>query len=417
MKPLAFVPPAAALIISGIWIGTQRHSIAGLAQQNDLLVTNIAKVRAMTRTEESASPQAHGNATATEKKPINWKNIAAQIAAARDNRGVGEMRSVKQLQQQLSAMSEQELLQALDEIAALDLPNQIRMELESMVSAPLAEKAPETFLTRFIDRLEDQQGQLSWQLANALKNWARKDPAATIEWFDRQIAGGTFNSKSLDGKSRPRLQFEGSLVTALLASDPEAAASRIAGLPPEQRKEALRHGESLSAEAIAPAFAELVRKQLPQEDQAKAIANAAPANFSGDYGKITSYLNQISATPTERDVCVEQAGSNIVMYLSYQRKIKLEDIDHLREWAEKESPAMSDRTTGKALASVLSNSRIDFPEAADMALHYHENGGGDEVLLPLLESWGAQQNKEAVRKLAERISDEKRRGEILKRLN
>lgn len=415
MRPIAFVPPAAALIISGIWIGVQRHSIAGLAQQNDLLVANIAKVRSMVRTEESTSPQTPGNNPTTAKKAINWKNIAAQVAAARNNRGVGEMRSMEQLQQQLSAMSEQELLQALDEISALDLPKEIRMELESIVSEPLAEKAPETFLTRFIDHLEDQRSQMSWRLSNALENWARKDPAAAIEWFDRQIAAGTFNSKSLDGKSLPRLQFEGSLVTALLASDPETAASRLAALPPEQRKEALGYGNS--SEEVAPAFAELVRKQLPQEDQAKAIANAAPVNFAGDYEKITHYMNQISATSAERDVCVEQAGSNLVMYLSFQRKLKQEDFDRLREWAAKESPAMSDRTTGKALSNVLNNNKLEFSEAADMALHYQENGGGDEVLLPLLQNRMAQQNKETARKLAERISDEKRREEILKKLN
>jgi len=89
----------------------------------------------------------------------------------------------------------------------------------------------------------------------------------------------------------------------------------------------------------------------------------------------------------------------------------------LREWAAQESPAMSDRTTGKALANVLNHNKLEFSEAADMALHYHENGGGDELLIPVLESGRAQQNKEAARKLAERITDEKRREEILKKLN
>jgi hypothetical protein len=420
MKPIALVPPALAILVSGIWISTQRHSIAGLDQQNDLLAINIAKVRSMARTDEDTLAQPTGTDPATAKKAIDWKNIAAQLAAARNNGGAGDMRSMRQLQQQLKAMSEQELLQALDEIAALDLPDESRMELESRVAESLAEKAPGTYLARFIDRLEDSRNQMSWRLSRGLENWAKKDPAAAIEWFDRQIAAGTFNSKSLDGKSRSRLQFEGSLITALLSSDPEAAASRLAALPPEQRKEAFHYGRSLSAlsaEAGAPAFAELVRKQLPQEDQAKAIAEAAPMNISGDYGKISDYLNQISATSAERDVCVEQAGSNLVIYLSFQRKLKQEDFDRLREWTAKEAPAMSDRTTGKALAHVLSNNRMEFREAADMAQHYHENGGGDEVLLPLLETWRASQNKEVARKLAERISDEKRREEILEKLN
>lgn len=417
MKPNAFAPPAIALLAGGMWIGAQRHLISVLDQENALLVANITKVRSMERPEENASLQPAGNGPAASKKAIDWKNIAAQIAGARNNGMAHGTPSMTQFHKQLSTMSEQELLQALDEIAALGLPNGDRMELETMIANSLVEKAPETFLARFIDRLGNQRDRLGQRLSSAFQNWAAKDPAAATEWFDRQIAAGTFTSKSLNGKSDSRIQFEGLLVTTLLSSDPEAAANRLAGLPPEQRKEALRYGNSLSSESEAPAFAELVRKQLLPEDQAKAIANAAPAGLSADYGKITDYLNRIAATSDERNVCVEQAGSRAVMYLSFQRKIKQEDFDRLREWAAQESPAMSDRTTGKALVNVLNNKKMEFSEAADIALHYHENGGGDELLLPLLETSRAPQNKELARKLAERLSDEKRRDEILKKLN
>jgi hypothetical protein len=417
MKRLAFVPPVLALLVTGLWIGVQRNSIAGLVQQNELLKRSIEQARTSLRTEENDLSQPADEGPAAAKKAIDWKKVAAQVTAARKNDRVGENRAIRQLERQLRDMSEQELWRAWEEIAALDLPAEIRMELESMLTDPLVEKSPEAFLSRFIDRLENGQNQTSWQLASALANWAKKNPTAALEWFDTKIAAGTFNSKSLDGKSHTRLQFEGRLVSSLLSSDPEAAANRMAGLPPEQRKEALRYGGPFSMEGMTPVFADLVRKQLPQEDQAKAIANAAPVNFSGDYGKITDYMNEISASPAERDVCVEQAGSRTLMHLSLQRKLKREDIDRLREWTAKESPAMSDRTTGKALASVLSNNRIEFAEAAEMALHYQENGAGDEVLLPLLENQRAQENKDAARKLTQRISDETRREEILRKLN
>ena len=39
--------------------------------------------------------------------------------------------------------------------------------------------------------------------------------------------------------------------------------------------------------------------------------------------------------------------------------------------------------------------------------------GGDEVLATFLASWAARNNKAAARTLADRISDEKRREEIL----
>lgn len=416
MKPLAFVPPALALLASGIWLGLQRHSIAGLVEQNELLATNIAKVRSMPRPDERTSSSPNGNGAATSKKAIDWKKVASQVATLRDGSGIQDLRSIMQLRQQLMEMGEQELLQALDEIAALGLPNESRMHLESMVAGVLAEKAPEAFLTRFIDRLGNQRDSLNWQLSNAFSTWAKKDSAAATAWFDQQIAAGAFDSKSLDGKSSPRLGFEGSLIRGLLSSNPEAAENRIAALPMEQRKEALRF-PGLSIESEAPAFAELVRKQLPQEDQAKALADAAPVGFSAEYDKITDYLNRISSTSTEREICVAETGATAVQRLSFQREIKAEDFERMREWVAKESPGMMDKTTGKALAGVLnSNQKMKFPEAADLALQYHEKGGGDELLLPLLDNWQAHQNPETARKLAEKISDEKRRVEALQKI-
>jgi hypothetical protein len=418
MKPIAFVPPAVALIIGGIWLGLQRRTTALLDQQSVLLETHIAHIRTTDQSDEAATASLPGTGSGTAKKAIDWKKVATQVAVLNENSGVGDMRAIMRLHEQISAMSEQELLAALDEIAALDLPKESLVALESMIAAQLAQKAPKAFLTRFLHRFGDQHGVMSWQLSNAFTTWAKKDQAAATAWFDRQIAAGSFDSKSLDGKSQPRLQFEGALVATLLASDPATAKNRIAGLPAEHRKEALRYIRGNSLDAAAPAYAEMVREQLPAVDQAQALAEAAPTVHAGDYGKVTDYLNQIAATPAEREACVEEAGQRTIQRLSYEREIKQEDLDRMREWAAKESPAMTDRTTGKALASILNRSGgMKFAQATDLALHYHEGGGGDELLLPLLDHWEAKQNADVARKLADRISDEKKREEILRKLN
>jgi len=69
-------------------------------------------------------------------------------------------------------------------------PPEVRTMLESMIINPLVEKDPELALTRFIGRLDDDRGQMRWQLSRALKNWMEKDPAKAQVWFDQQIAAG-----------------------------------------------------------------------------------------------------------------------------------------------------------------------------------------------------------------------------------
>jgi hypothetical protein len=307
----------------------------------------------------------------------------------------------------------------LDEVAALDLPKESREMLEQMLIGPLAEKDPEYALTKFIDRLHDTAGVLSWQLSHAMQQWAKKDPAAAIAWFDRQIAAGKFDSKSLDGKSQPRIQFEGNLISVLLGSDPDAAGRRLGALPEDQRKEVLsRFSYQPLKEEEQFAFAKLVRDQLPEEDQAKALGQQASRMLGNeDYSKVTAFLDRIQATPAERAVCVEQAAEASIQTISHKKKPTREDLDSMREWVAAQAPGTTDTVTGKVLASAARGGRkMQFSEAADLAVQYHEASGNDDVLSSFLDGWTARQNTEQARVLAEKISDEKRREEILKNL-
>ena len=57
---------------------------------------------------------------------------------------------------------------------------------------------------------------------------------------------------------------------------------------------------------------------------------------------------------------------------------------------------------------------MDFGEASELALHYQAASGNDDVLTSFLDGWPARQNKDQARVLAGKITDEKRREEILK---
>ena len=356
---------------------------------------------------------------AKDKSRLDWKKLGQQFADRQRGGGMGDMRSLIRLQQQVQAMSKEELVAALDEIAGLDLTAEARQMLESTLFGRLIEKDPEFALTRFSDRLQNSPnsfGMVTWQLSQAFQKWADKDLGKATAWFDQQIAAGTFDSKALDGKSQSRHQFEGQLIGMLLSKDPTAAASRMAGLPEVQRGE-LARGLSYSVkEADQRAFADLVRGQVPAKEQAQALAQQASNMVRNDgYSKVDEYLKRIDATPEERTACVERAVES--KFQSNQKKATREDFDAMRTWVSAQAPESLGKTTGNALANaMLANQKMNFAEAADLAVQYNTATGNDEVLGTFLESWAASENKEQARALAEQIVDDQRRAKILKQL-
>jgi hypothetical protein len=417
VKTFVFLPPVVALSIAGIWLGNQYGSIAKLEQESAVLQKAIAARSSGSLSDSSTAKPISTTKAAKEKEPLDWKKIAAQFAEMQSNGGMGDMRSMLKFQQRLQAMSKEELVAALDEIAALDLPKKSRDMLEEMLIDPLAQKDPELALTKFIDRVQGDNGSMSGHLTNAIQIWVKIDPASAATWFDQQIAAGKFDSKSLDGKNRTRLEFEGSLISHLLSSDPDAAGRRLAALPEDQRGEALQQ-LSLKDEDQA-AFGKLVRDQIPEKDQARTLGLKASSLVSneGSYSKVTEFLDRIQATPAERTACVEQAAKSRLQNISWQKKITREDLDAMREWVTAQAPESTATATGKALANAVLNSRkMEFSEAADIAVEYNTATGNDDVLSSFLESVAVRQDKEQARVLAEKISDPKRREEILKKL-
>ena len=418
MKPTILIPPVLALVVVAGWIGNERRMISTLEKESAALKEHLA-LRSSDSGPDVASANPKSTGKQTGKEPIDWKKIAAQIAEARGNNGgMGDMRAMIRLQQRLQELSIDELASALDEVAALDLNDETRQQLEMMLIGPLCQKDPEFALNRYIDRVADQRGGMSWQLANAMKEWMKKEPEKAVGWFDQQIAAGKFDSKSLDGKSQSRMQFEGAVISTLLTTDTAAAAARLKLLPEDQRADVLRNNTGNGVkEKDQLAFANLVREQLPEKDQAQTLAQQASQKaWSEGYTKIDEYLDRIEATPAERAVCVEEAAESKIQRISQNKKISREDIDSLREWATKQSPNTLDQVTGSALATATqSNQKMEFSEAAELATQYHQASGNDDVLIKFLNSGSAYSHKEEAIALAAKITDPKRREEILNR--
>ena len=418
LKPSLFIPPVVALIVAGNWFGMQRKSISTLEQEIILLRRHISTATANIAS-GSQNQKARSPSKAKDKEAINWKNTAAQFAEMQRSGGMGDMRAMMRFQKRLMAMDAQEIVAALDEIAALDLPDEQQNILTQMLIGPLTSKDPELALTRFTDQLKDSDSPFRWQLSNAMGQWAKKDPVKASAWLDQQISAGTFDSKSLDGKNQSRMQFEGALIGVLLAGDPDSASRRLAALPEDQRADVLRHHTSNRLpEENQRAFAKLVREQLPEHEQAQVISQQASqlAQQGDNYEKASAYLDRIDATPAERKASAGAATSKL-RNISHQRKLTREDVDTMREWISTQSPDDTDRLTGKALGQTLNGQGNNTLEAvSELAVQYHESSGNDEVLATFLESWQVRQNKEQARELAGKISDQERREKILKTL-
>jgi len=291
--------------------------------------------------------------------------------------------------------------------------------LEEMLVSPLIEHDPALALETFANRIPNEDDGVAWQLPGALAAWAKIDRAAASNWFDRQIESGLFDSKSLDGQSQPRMEFEGALVGELLGSDINAAGQRIAALPEEQRREAL---EQISFSELSPAaqkaYADLVRSLVPQDERAGSFTYVISDLVSeGGFSDVDRFLDDIGATSEERAVSAREAANTNLEEIASDRPLTSEDVDKVRDWLKQQAPGTEDRVTGEALADAAQEGGdFGFEEASKLALKYHRSSGNDDVLIAFLESFAARSNLEEALPLVDKISDPARRDEILKQL-
>ena len=421
VKPL--IPPLAVLVLAGVWLMNQRQAISAVEDTNTQVQKNITAARSPSPSAVlvSAKPVTQIKAEPPVKAvqangPLDWKEIAAQCEAILQNHDAKEL---DRLNRRFGMMSVAELLAALENVATLGLPAASQRLLMNSLLMPLVAKDPEVALTHGMDFLGDETFATGWQLADVTKKWAEKDPARAAAWFAEQIATGRFESMSVDGKNHIREKIEGGLFGALLDTDPAAAARSLTTMTEEQRAQVL---DMYSVKAIKQEkqldFVQLLRSHLSAQDQAKLLGKQGfSMATSGDYAKLTDFLQRISATPAERAAFASEAAMKKVISISGDQKVTRADFDAVREWTRVQAPGASDTITGKVIAdSVIYGGNITFAEAAELALQYHKASGNDDTLIAFLRGYPASFNREAARGLAAQISDPARREEILKKL-
>ena len=425
MKSTTLIPPALSLLIVGGWVGIQRQSISAMEKESVLLRQQIADVRSTSQASAGVTKKrTTSGKLAKDKEAIDWKKLAPQMVDWYYRRDIGDLSTKMRFDQRMQSMTKEERLAALEEISALDLPDDARRIFALRIIGPLQDEDPEFALTHCIDRMKDALDVLSEPLSGALENLAKKDPAKAQAWLDQQIASGKFDSKSLDDENHSRMLFEGKLFGVLIGTDPEAAEKRLQAIPMDQRYSVMVKATlDLINEDKQLAYADLIRRQLPyQSEKSAMIAKYGNGLVRGDgFTAVDAYLDRIAATPGERTATIREVAFRDTMAKfsqnSANQTFSRENLDAIHEWVSKQAPGNADKLFGAALASAAHFCwQGKFADAAALAQQYDAASGNQDVLAGFLEDRATYFHRDEVRELAQQITDERRREQILKHL-
>ena len=381
MKPNPWILPALAVLVTGVWITTRKQSSATLEREIEVIRERILHAKAGAANDGTSSDAAEKDRKAKEKS-IDWKDLAGKVTYGQ-GRDMQDMRAMIRMQRLLLDLSADELCVEIDEIAALDLEDNVRKQLQEMILGVLAEKDPKLAMEKFSDQLGDQESGMHWQLSSTLKKWAEKDPVGAVAWLDQQIASGKLEGKSLDGRNRSLIQFESSVMGPLLETDPAGATARINALPETQRIELLQHGSFIQVtEKNEATYAKLVRDTLESDKVGHVLANTAgELARQGGFERVDGFIASARATNDEKKLIVTEAVQNKIS----PANVTMEELDKARAWAAGQAPDVVDKATGEALASTLWRGG-NFHKASELALKYQTSTGSDEVLASFLKS-------------------------------
>ena len=404
VKARATLIPLAVLLVTVTCLFLQHRSVTAMERDIAALQTLLA------------APPAHATpAPAPRPEPIRWGQLTGKWPPDLWDR----------LRRQIAGMTKEEMIAALNEIAALDISRDLRRALESMFLEPLAAMDPELALTRFCGQFKTDRREEGSQQAKIFHQWAKQDLAAATAWFERQLAAGTFDPLALDGSSPARINFEGALVRVLLSSDPAAAARRMAAMSKKDRVLILWCCTHYTAvpEANQATFVRLAREQVPAKDVGSLIASQAMNQLTRDStANVLAYLDRIQATPAERAICVVPVASDLVRRGGPNQPPDRAAFDRMREWVQSQTPDRTETITGQILAKIVRTpandkpATLEFAAAAALALEYRQLSDNDDVLCAFLTDPAARYNIEQARQLAAHITDPARREEILNQL-
>ncbi len=407
----------------GIWIVKSNKTVDKL--QEDLSATRkqMKQLENHSGASDGASAKVN-NGTGGSRRPskddkIDWRamsGILEQFNEGVDGPALDDM--YDKMLSRMASMSQAELYEALDEIDSLGLSQVKQSELTAEVVDFLMERDPEGILKRFDDRIgsDDDVGSI---LAEAVGYMADKDPAAAVRWMDEKIKAGKFISKTLDGSSEARVEYESVLMARILGASGGEAIERIKALPIEDRLDVL---EQMDLTELWPAaqsqYVEILRNLVPEDDREGAFGYmASELAYEGGFEAVDAFMKQVNPTPAERSAAASQAALGKILAISEDRALTGSDVDQMREWLQSNVSADVDQITGGTIGEAFEDDGyFDYEKAQKLALEYNEMAGNDQVLVGFLRSYAATENPDEAAKLLNLVKDPDLRMELAEEL-
>lgn len=410
------IPPLLALSVSIYLITNRSLESSELKQQSEELTRKIKVVRSSESINQDINQRTVKQtfiAELNEKKEIiDWGEIVLLKNNMKGSESISDFRKMLAFENRLSEMSKDELIDALDEIALLDISDEERLGLMMTILEPLALKDPELALHRFSDYIAGDDRMMVRELSRVLGMWAKKDPLAASSWLNQQIEAGVFITKSIDPNSDILQRYESNIFSSLLVSDLNIAEQRITAMSEEKRKYILQEGVRQLDELAQASYATLARKYLSKKDALDSIGyRALSMVIQHDFPSVDAYMDRIAASEEEKTVIAQNAALGLVKREALDGKTislkKLEGIEKMRDWIGSISPESVASSTGEALGytSYLEPESLDFPEAVKIAQHYQEKTGNDDVIVGLMKYVDIRKYETEAFALAETISD------------
>jgi hypothetical protein len=166
---------------------------------------------------------------------IGGKQLVKQVAEILNNRYVEDEPALDFFKRQVSLLTREDLVAALDEVAAQNFHVISRYTIYQDLLHALGEIDPELSLNRCGDLWLKGEPNLADCLTGTLREWGMKDPQLAGAWLDQQTATGKYNSKRLDDKDSLRDILEATLIDALLVKNNAVAEVRLKSLSKESR--------------------------------------------------------------------------------------------------------------------------------------------------------------------------------------
>lgn len=357
---------------------------------------------------------------AVTRESIDLKSMAKAMLDMNEGGGVPDMAAMLKLQKAILALSPEDLSGLISDAAKLDVPDGQKNGLLIAMLQGLGQKDPKAAVmagSALSQGLTSQQQNMLTMgtIVPSFSLWAKQDPLAARDWYDAQRAAGRFENKTLNEVSQEQVQLESGLLPALAARDATAARDRVMAMSEAQRASVLSQARDFAEDTAArKTFAGLVRGTLPEDKQADALASAAAGLQQGnDLKKVSEFLTDVSATPSEKTKVLPQvAGSNLRDLVWNRGEIpSVENTAALRNWMETQSPGGSGKAMGESLAMVAGSGKFSQADAVALVGKLYDASPSDDLITAFTEKSGRGGNGNALlfQTLAAKIQDPARR--------